>query len=257
MTLRAILSGTANWLRARRYEESGQCEPALDDDGLLVMHSDPDEDLRDVSSVEARDEPVVVRAVASVERREPVERLQDGLNQLVGQLQRINEHLSQQLAQHEDLMGRVGQLPQLLESLPSAVGDQKRLTAQLLEHLQSTAAKDRQFTEVIGQIPTASARQTDALIEINHQLAASADIDVQMAQSFNKFRATVDRLSQSTAGNTEGILQMSRTFAASDRYLKYVVAGLNRRYAWTLAVALTVCTAVVASLIGVVLYLAR
>ena len=254
MTLRGILSGTANWLRAHRYEESGQCEPALDDDGLLAMDSEPDEDLQDAPPVES--EPVVVSTVTSVERREPIERLQDGLGQLVDQLQQINSHLNHQLAQNEELMGKVRQLPQVLESLPSAVEDQKKLTARLLEQFQSTAAKDRQFSEIIGQLPAASARQTDALVEINHQLAASADIDVQMAQSFSKFRTTLDRLNQNTASNTEGLLQMSRTFAASDRYLKYVVAGLNRRYAWTLAIALTVCAAVVASLIGVIFYVA-
>ena len=59
-----------------------------------------------------------------------------------------------------------------------------------------------------------------------------------MAEGFNKFRMTLDRLNQNTVSNTEGILQMSRTFAASDRYLKYVVTKLNKRYAWTLALAL-------------------
>jgi chromosome segregation ATPase len=254
MTLRGILSGTANWLRAHRYEESGQCEPALDDDGLLAMDFEPDEDQQGVSSVEAEGEAVMVNTIASTQRRESIERLRDGLGQLVDQLQQINDHLSEQAAQHEELMGRVRQLPQLLESLPSAVEDQRRLTAQLLEQLRSTAARDRQFSEVVGQIPAASTRQTEALIEINHQLAAAADIDVQTAQSFNKVRMTLDRLDQNTVSNTEGILQMSRTFAASDRYVKYIVAKLNRRYAWTLALALTVCTAVIASLIGVILY---
>jgi len=257
MTLRAILTGTASWLRARRYEDGGRCGPAVDDEGLLAVDFAPDEDLHDVPAADVDSEPVVVSAVTSVERREPAGRLRDGLGQLVDQLQQINEHLSEQLAQNQELMDRVRQLPPLLESLPSAVQDQRRLTAQLLDQLRSTAAKDRQFSEIVGQIPAASARQTDALVEINHQLAASADIDVQMAQSFNKFRTALDQLSRNTAGNTEGILQMSQTFAASDRYLKYVVAGLNRRYAWMLALSLSVCGAVVAALAGVILYLAR
>lgn len=257
MTLRGILSGTASWLRAHRYEESGQCEQTLDEDGLLAMGFEPDEDSPDAQSAEAVGEPVMVSTIASMERRESVERLHDGFGQLVDQLQRINEHLSRQVAQHEELMGRVGQLPELLESLPSAVEDQRRLTAQLLEQLRRAAAKDQQFSEMVEQIPAASARQTDALIDINHHLAAAADIDVQMAEGFIKFRATLDRLSQNTVNNTEGIRQMSRTFATSDRYLKYVIAKLNKRYVWTLAVALSVCTAVVASLIGVIFYLAR
>ena len=199
----------------------------------------------------------MVSTITSIERREPVERLQEGLDRLVGELEQINGHLGEQLAQHEELMGRVRHLPQLLESLPSAVENQKRLTAQLLEQLRSTAAKDRQFSEVVGEIPAAAARQTDALVGINHQLAVAADVDVQMAEGFNKFRMTLDRLNQNTVSNTEGILQMSRTFAASDRHLKYVVAKLSKRYAWTLAVTLGVCMSVIASLVGVIFYLAR
>ncbi len=257
MTLKGILSGTASWWRAHRYEDNDHCEPALDDDGLLAMDFEPDSDLEDVGSTGPRSRPVVVSPITSIERREPAERLQEGLDQLVSQLERINDHLGEQLAQHEELMGRVRQLPQLLESLPSAVENQKKLTSQLLEHLRVAAARDRQFGAIIEQIPVASARQTDALMDINHQLAVATDIDVQMAESFNRFRMTLDRLNQNTVSNTEGILQMSRTFTASDRYLKYVVARLNKRYAWTLALALSVCGAVVAALTGVIFYLAR
>jgi predicted nuclease with TOPRIM domain len=165
--------------------------------------------------------------------------------------------LNQQLTQHEELMSRVRQLPQLLESLPTAVENQKALTRELLEQLKSTAAKDRQFIEAVERIPAETTRQTDMLTTINHQLAAAAETDVQFTGSFNKFRDTLDRLNHNTVSNTEGILQMSKTFAASDRYLKYVISKLNKRYAWTFAMALSVCTAVIASLIGIIFYLAR
>lgn len=257
MTLRGILSGTASWLRAHRYEDSGRCEPSLDDDGLLAMDLGLDRDPADVRSAGSTTEPVVVSTITSVERREPAEKLQEGLNNLVDQLERINEHLSQQLEQHEELMGRVRQLPQLLESLPSVAESQKKLTGQLLEHLRTSAARDRRLSEIVEEIPATATRQTDTLIDINHQLAAAAETDVQMAEGFNKFRATLDRLNQNTVSNTQGILQMSRTFAASDRYVKYIVTRLNKRYAWTLALTLSVCLAVVAALIGVIIHLAR
>jgi len=153
-------------------------------------------------------------------------------------------------------MGKVRQLPQVLESLPSAVENQKKLTAQLLDQLQSTAAKDRQFLEVVGRIPAETARQTEALVSIDHQLAAAADTDVQMTQSFMKFKDTLERLNINTVSNTEGILQMSKTFAASDRYLKYVVNKLNKRFAWVFGIAMTVCAVVICALVGIVVYLA-
>ena len=109
----------------------------------------------------------------------------------------------------------------------------------------------------MGRIPTETARQTEALVSIDHQLAAAADTDVQMTQSFLKFKDTLDRLNNNTVSNTEGILQMSKTFAASDRYLKYVVNKLNKRYTWVFGIAVSVCAAVICALAGIVIYLAR
>jgi hypothetical protein len=270
MTLREILTGTSNWLRVRRFEPAGRCEPVLDSDGLLTMALEPEGDFEDAGAVHGSHEslgagPQARRSafgnpghpVTTLDRREPVEKLQEGFNQLVEQLQQINEHLSLQLSQHYELMGRVRQLPQLLESLPSAVENQKNLTTQLLGQLRTTAAKDQQFIEAVGQIPAETARQTDTLTLINHQLAAAADIDVQMAESFLKFKDTLDRLNRSTLSNTEGILQMSRTFATSDRYVKYVMTRLNQRFTWVLAGALSVCLAAIGALAGIIIYLAR
>ena len=257
MTLREIWSGTSQWFRAHRYERAGYCKPALNSDGLLAVGLDAEEGFGGMESGRGMRDPIPVGTVTSLDRRESVEKLQEGFNQLVEQLHQINEHLSLQVSQHAELMGRVRQLPQLLESLPSAVENQKNLTAQLLEQLRSTAAKDQQFIEAVGQIPAETARQTDTLTHINHQLAAAADTDVQLADSFVKFKDTLDRLNHNTVSNTEGILQMSKTFAASDRYLKYVVSKLNKRYAWVFAMALSVCLAVVSALVGIIFYLAR
>ncbi len=257
MTLREILTGTGNWLRAHRYEPAGRCEPMLDGDGLLTATLDPGDDFEGMGPARRPGGPMTVNSVATLDRRESVEKLHEGFNRLIGQLEQINEHLNEQVVQHQELMGRVKELPHLLESLPSAVENQKRLTTQLLEQLRSTAAKDQQFLDTVGRIPAETARQTDTLTLINHQLAAAADTDVQLAASFVKFRDTLDRLNHNTISNTEGILQMSKTFAASDRYLKYVVTRLNKRYAWVFAMAVSVCVGVICALTGIIFYLAR
>jgi methyl-accepting chemotaxis protein len=256
MRLREILSGTSNWFRSRRYEHAGQCEPMLDNDGLLTMALEPQQDFEIGDSTRTSAGSVMVSPVATLERREPVEKLQEGFNRLIGQLEQINDHLTQQLSQHQELMGRVKQLPQLLESLPAAVENQKHLTTRLLDQLRATTAKDQQFIEAVNKIPAETARQTDTLALINHQLEAAADADAQLAGSFVKFRDTLDRLNHNTARNTDGVVQMSKTFAASDRHLKYVVTQLNKRYAWVLAIALSVCGAAICTLAGIVIYLA-
>src|SRR5512133_2359975 len=94
MTLREILSGTSNWLRSHRYERAGHCESALDGDGLLTMGLDSTDGFDGLPSDHTAGGPRKVNPVVSLERREPVEKLQEGFNRLIDQLQQINEHLN-------------------------------------------------------------------------------------------------------------------------------------------------------------------
>jgi methyl-accepting chemotaxis protein len=256
MTLKEFWADTGRWLRAHKPSIGGAHQPEIDDDGLISQDSENTEPAADGSLPAGnRGNNVVVRAVPSVDRHESLEKLQEGFDKLVEQLKGINEHLSRQATQHEDLMGRIQQLPELLESFPTVVENQKRITEQLLEQLKGTAAKNEQFIDAVEKIPTETAKQTDALVNIDHQLGAAADIDVQMTESFNNFNESLDKLNQSTIGQTDGIIQMSKTFAASDRYLKYIISRQNKRFMWIFIAAISVCATAILILAGIVIYL--
>ncbi|MHC4194853.1 MAG: hypothetical protein ACYSQZ_02710, partial [Planctomycetota bacterium] len=91
-------------------------------------------------------------------------------------------------------MNQIDKMPQLLESFPAVVENQKQLTEQLLEQLNATATKNQQFIDSIEKIPAETGKQTDALVNIDHQLAAVADTEVQMAENFNKFNQALEKL---------------------------------------------------------------
>lgn len=256
MTLREFWADTGRWLRAHKPFIGGAHRPEIDDDGLISQNDDSAEQAGDGPvPAGARGNNVVVRAVPPAERQESLQKLQEGFDKLVEQLQGINEHLSRQATQHEDLMGRIEQLPELLESFPSVVENQKLITEQLLEQLKASAAKNEQFIDAVEKIPTETAKQTDAMVNIDHQLAAAADIDVQMTESFNNFNDSLDKLNQTTIGQTDGIIQMSKTFAASDRYLKYIISRQNKRFMWIFIAAVSVCVTVILILAAIVIYL--
>lgn len=258
MTLKQFWAGTGKWLRARKPFTTSGPQPQIDEDGLISQNNDPPEPESDPPpSNEPEGDKAMVKAVPLVNPQESLEKLQKGFDQLVEQLQGINERLSRQATQHENLMNRIEQLPQVLESFPDAVEHQKRVIEQLLEQLKGAAAKNEQFMDAVGRIPNETAKQTDALVKIDQQLAAAANIDVQMSQSFNNFNETLDRLNQTSMGQTDGILQMSKTFAASDRYLKYIISKHSRRFMWIFIMAISVCTACILILTGIIIYLNR
>ncbi|HUU17427.1 MAG TPA: hypothetical protein VMW72_09780 [Sedimentisphaerales bacterium] len=256
MTIKDIWAETGNWLRSHKLSRVGNSQPDIDDEGLISQDSESTGTaVDDAGRASHQSDKLIVKAVPQMDKHESLEKLHQGFNKLVEQLQGINEHLNRQVTQHEDLMIRIEQLPKLLESFPDVVENQKRITEQLLEQLRAAAAKNQQFLDAVEKIPNETAKQTDALVDINHQLGAAADTDVQMAESFNKFNQTIDKLDQSTLAQTDSIMQMSRTFATSDRYLKYIVSRQNKRFVWVFITALSVCVAVILILTGIIIYL--
>ena len=258
MAIKDLWAQTNKWLRAHKLFSSGNSRPEVDDEGLISQETENAKPAdAPGSSVAQQSDNLVVQAVPQIDKNESIEKLQQGFGKLAGQLGEINEHLGRQVTQHEELIGRIEQLPRLLESFPSVVESQKHLTEQLIEQLKSAAAKNQQFLDAVEKIPNETAKQTDALVDIDHQLAAAADTDVQMTESFNKFNQTLDKLNQSTLGQTDSIMQMSRTFSTSDRYLKYIVSRQNKRFIWVFIISLCVCTVVILILAGIILYLKR
>jgi len=48
---------------------------------------------------------------------------------------------------------------------------------------------------------------------------------------------------------------MSKTFAASDRYLKYIISRQNKRFMWIFVAAISICATAILILTGVIIYL--
>jgi len=235
MALKEFWSQTGRWMRTHNpLVTVAARRPEIGDDGLIRQNASPlDQAIDGSPRAEALGDEITVRAVPQVDRHESLEKLQQGFDKLVEQLQGINEHLSRQASQHDNLMGRLEQLPQLLGSFPSVVENQKRVTEQLLERLKNAAAKNEQFIDAVEKIPAETAKQTDALVNIDHQLGAN----------------------QSTVSQTDGIVQMSKTFAASDRYLKYIISRQNKRFMWIFVAAISICATAILILTGVIIYL--
>jgi len=256
MDLKDIWSRTSSWLRAHKPGRAADYQPQIDDEGLISQDAESAEPAVDESrDAGTQSSPIVVKTVQPMDKTQSLEKLQEGFNKLIRQLEGINEHLNRQVTQNEDLMSRMDKLPNVLESFPTIVENQEQLTEQLLEQLKANATKDQQFVDAVAKIPTETAKQTDALVDIDHQLAAAADTDVQMTESFNKFNETLDKLNQSTVGQTDGIMQMSKTFATSDRYLKYIISRQNKRFMWIFMIAMGICALAILILTGIIIYL--
>ena len=249
MAIKDFWAKTSNWLAPNRKSRVTKFRPQIDDEGLINQDTKPAE------PAGALGDKVLVKTVQPTDKQQSIEKLEEGFNNLIKQLQGINQHLNRQVTQNEELMSRIEQLPKWLESFPDVVQNQRQITEQLIGQLKTAIAKDQQFIDTVEKIPMETAKQTDALVDIDHQLAAAADTDVQMVESFNKFNEALDKLNQRTVSQTDSIVQMSRTFATSDRYLKYILSKQNRRFMWVFIAAIGVCVLAILILTGIVIYI--
>ena len=253
MALKKLWARTSNWFADRRA--NGDTQSGLMVDGNIAV-----EEYESSSNIAVADDRITssktpVKTVPLRPEIDTVAKQQESFNKLVDKLHGINESLHNQLALNEELVNKVDKLPALLENIPTMMENQQKFAEQLLEQLAANSAKNQQFQEAIEKIPAQTAKQTDALVEMNQHLSASSESDARLASNFHRFNETLTELNQSSQCHKDSILQMSKTFATSDRYLKYLMTRQNKRFMWVFIIAMAICSASIVALIAMVIYL--
>jgi uncharacterized phage infection (PIP) family protein YhgE len=233
MAIRELISRTSRWFSAKKeslYEPLRETPPPVEmnnSSGIISRRGEP------------------------VDRVEALQMIQHSFEQLVERLGGINENIDRQIKQNEELIRRMAEFPQLLQNFPESLKNQKTVIDSLVEQLKTQALKNQQFTEAVEKIPSAAEKQTDAISDMAVQLAASADVDAQLAAGFARFNSITDKLKDNVQNQTESIIQLSKTFSASDRYLKYILNTQHKRFMWVFVGALAVCAFAIAVLLVV------
>jgi len=254
MILKSFWVGTSNWLRTHTPFDVIDHHPAIDEDGLLCAQPGDYAGYMQDSS-DAQPEQAIVKPIDPPDRRESLEKLQDGFNQLIEQLEGIKAHLGQQVDQHKTLVGHVEQLPEVLNSIPDLIKNQKQATEDLYEQMRQTMAKDEQFIMSVERIPDEAARQTKALHKIDQRLDASAGRDAKLVDGLGQFNETLAQLNTTAQDQTNHMTQMAKTMAERDSFYRQMMLQQNRRFAWLFVVAVGLSLSCAALFAGAVFYL--
>ncbi len=183
------------------------------------------------------------------DKQQSIEKLQLGFDNLLEQLKTINEHFAQQTDRHAQLMDKIDVLPDILENFPAALNTQKQVIESLTAQFEQGNVAESQFIEAVQSIPAETAKQTASLAQIADNLRSASQTHTQMQNSFTEFSKNLSNLNDSINSQTDGILQMSKTFSASDRHLKYLISIQSKRFAWVFFTAIGVCLFVILAFI--------
>jgi chromosome segregation ATPase len=168
-------------------------------------------------------------------KKDNIEVFNEAVEKLVGKLEHINENLSSQVQQNQQLVERMNTLPEMLMPLPKAVAEQRQAFAQVAEQLREKVARD----EKVGE----------HLSGIHEKVTQAAAVDARMCDSFSAFSETLSKLDHDTVSQTEWLQQMNQTFSATERYLKYALAKQQARFYWVLGISLGISVLAIAGLI--------
>jgi hypothetical protein len=242
MAIKELLTRTSKWFSLKRNGK-GLYEP------LQQQPTATTESNSNLTNLISR------RTEIKPERTEALQMIQNSFEQLVQKLGTINEQLDRHVAQNAQMLQRIDEIPQLLHNFPESMKNQKMIIETLMEQLKAQALKNQQFTETVAKIPAASEIQTAAVKEMAGQIAAQAAVDSQVLEGMRKFNIVTDKLNENVHGQSASIEQMTKTFSASDRYLKYILNTQHKRFMWVFIAALGVSTLAIITLLIVIIVL--
>jgi hypothetical protein len=184
---------------------------------------------------------VVVAQPNGADKMQALDRIQENFNRFVDQLQGINENLGKQVTQQERLSDKLDSLPSLIQAVPEMIENEHRSLDEVLRQLRASQVRNEEFVDVVHQIPREAIKQTETMQKMNQHLVAAAETDIAMRDAFTAFSETVTKLNSATEANREAILNMSKAFSASDRYMKYLVQVQQRRFIWLFVISMGIC----------------
>lgn len=216
--------------------------------GHYLDENNPEQGVVPLRNRKPRD-PVAGPEASIVTKKDHAERFTESVHQLVNKLEGIHDHLGRQVDQNEQLLAKMGQLPELLKTMPEAISRQEQAVYSLLNQLQEKSRQDQEVLSLLSSLPDQSARQSRTLGEIHQQLAQSLREETQLNEQVSRVSDVLKKLDKNTVSQTEWLEHMSRTFMVTDRYLKLTLAKQQRRFLWILIVCMGICLLSVLGLI--------
>lgn len=184
-----------------------------------------------------------------------IEKFDDGFASLIERLDVMNENMGCALEINQKLVDCLGELPTVLECVPQHTRNSKEALDAALEQIRASNDLNAAVAKSIEAIPQETVRQTEAIYDVRETLVDSLEINKSVRNELGRFNDTISRLESTAAGQTESIMQMSRTFASSERYFKYMMDKQAKRFMWIFIAALSICMISIFALAGLIVYL--
>ncbi len=158
-------------------------------------------------------------------------KIQQSYDSLIQTVQELRAALDGQSKRQDELLSKIGTLPQAAEALPQTSKMQADMLKMINDRLAMHSEQQRKVTEVVTAMG-AKKEYVEALASIKEQIEMGNEIDRQLVESFNRFSMMIDRLSLANQHAVDALQQVRDSYAASAMQMHEWIEKSRQRNTW-------------------------
>lgn len=170
-------------------------------------------------------------------RQRSLAQLQQGYDEVMGLVRKVNDHLDAQTQRTEQMLEMVEKLPAALEAIPEINRQNARLIELVSEHLREGKRRDNELNQSLEKLSSSSTQQTEVLGLLQQQFDASTQSSQQMTETLGSFskclsdlaatnNRSTDILSKIVQENEQREVRMAEMARRSDRWNWAIISTL-------------------------------
>ena len=170
-------------------------------------------------------------------------KIQQSYDALLQTVQELRAALDGQSRRQDELLAKMGSLPQAAEALPQTSKMQNDMLKIINDRLSVHAEQQRKVNEVATALGPAKKEYAEALQGIREQIEMGNEIDRQLVESFNRFSMMLDRLQLANQHAVEALQQVRDSHAASAMQMHEWIEKSRHRGNWLIGGAFLMAAA--------------
>ena len=191
-------------------------------------------------------------------------RMQQSYDSLLETVHELRQALDGQARRQDELLTRLGTMPQALDALPQTSRIQADMLNLINDRIKMHAEQQKRIGVAINNVGAAGAggaagggkmQLGEALQAIREQIETGNEIDRQLVDSFNRFSLMIDRLHMANNHAVECLQQVRDSHAASAMQMQEWIEKSRHKHGWIIGGAFVMALVALIAVFTMLIYL--
>lgn len=164
--------------------------------------------------------------------------LQEGFTALTGVMGAVKDSLEKQNERQDELIQVLGNLPEILRSIPATGAAQTETLKAIAEQIREQNAQQQKLGDILEKVSDAEGNQKEILDALKQRVENLGDQDRTLADSLNNVGAAMQTVSRTSHSSAQVLEQMRDNINSREGELQRLMHKQGSRYTTMLAIAI-------------------